>query len=94
MALLSKSDLIYQDYHWKAYGDDDPHITGSPDDTLFNRHEGYEMLYMINKLAEIWTIHDKAVGRKIELIIREHLPSYIRAQSGVRVWVAQNLNKL
>ena len=59
MALMTKSDLEYDDYSWTAYGDDDPEVTGEPDSTLFNRNEGYEVLYLINKMAEI---HMRAIS--------------------------------
>lgn len=55
MALMNKGDLVYNDYSWAAYGKDDPKIAGEPDSTLFNRKEGYEVLYFINKIAEKFT---------------------------------------
>ena len=48
MGLLQKSDLLFKnEYSWNALIGDDPRITGEPDSTLFNRNEGYEVLYLI-----------------------------------------------
>ena len=41
MALMKKSDMVYDNYSWTAYGDDDPKVSGEPDSTLLNRKEGH-----------------------------------------------------
>lgn len=84
--LFKKSDMIFTDYKWTAYPKDDPRVTGEPDKTLFNRHEGYEVLYLINKLATMWSIRTTQECRSIEQLIRNQLPSNIRSQeNGKRV---------
>ena len=90
MALLNKSDLVYDDYSWTVYGDDDPKVTGEPDSTLLNRKEGYEILYFINKMASIHGFKKVASGKKIEQMIRDHLPSDIRSQKKIRDWIVKN----
>jgi len=90
MSFYNKSDMIYTDYSWTAYGDDDPKITGNPDNTLFSRKEGYEVLYLINKLAEIFNLKTKKSGEKIERMIHDHLPSNIHSQSNVKDWIRKN----
>ncbi|RII26356.1 MAG: hypothetical protein CXR31_11740 [Geobacter sp.] len=92
MALISKSDLYYKDYKWTAYPDDDPKITGKPDSTLFNRHEGYEVLYLINKFAEKHDFKQKPSGTKLEKMIRNELPSTTRGQENVTKWLEGNWN--
>lgn len=91
MSLLSKQDLLYG-YSWTAYGDDDPRVTGEPDSTLFNRKEGYEVLYLINKISEDNGFKNKKSGLKIEKMINENLPGDIRSQKNVVNWVASNWN--
>lgn len=86
MALYKKSDMVYDDYSWTAYENDDPKVSGEPDSTLFNRHEGYEVLYMINKIAS-----STSNGKKIEKLIHNELPSNIRKQSSVKDWIEDNL---
>jgi hypothetical protein len=56
---------------------------------LFDRNEGYEVLYLINKLAEIWDLTQKKSGLKIETMIKNHLPSDIRSQENVKAWISK-----
>lgn len=93
MALFNKSDLYYSDYRWTAHPGDDPHVTGEPDSTLFNKHEGYELLYLINKMAEKHGFMQKESGEKIEKMIHDHLPSNIRSQQDVQKWIEDNWKK-
>lgn len=91
MGLLEKSDLLFKnEYSWNALKGDDPRITGEPDYTLFNRNEGYEVLYLINKLAEKHSLQKKTSGHKIENMIRLHLPAEIRKQENVMEWIFNN----
>lgn len=92
MALFNKSDMQYDDYKWTAYPDDDPKITGKPDSTRFNRHEGYEVLYLINKLAQIWEWKQLNSCKKLEKMIREELPSDVIMQDAVKSWLSKNWN--
>ncbi len=93
MSTISKSDLLYNAYKWSLhYTDDDPRITGIPDATLFNKEEGNEVLYFINKFAE------KHGFGKTECMIAEHkiifeLPSEIKRQIDVQYWLEINWNK-
>lgn len=89
MPLLQRSDLV-NTYSWSVIPPDNPRITGEPDSTLFNRNEGYEVLYLINKLAERWNWKEKKSGLKLERLIRDHLPSDVRSQSNVKAWVEKN----
>lgn len=91
MALLTKNDLQYT-YSWTAYSGDDPKVTGSPDNTLLNRNEGYEVLYFINKLAELWDFKEKVSGKHIENMIHKKLPSNIRSQAKVKQWILDHWN--
>ena len=72
MALITKSDLHYNDYLWTTYANDNPKITGEPDSTLLNRMEGYEILYFINKLSEIHKLKVNSSETKIEKMIGIH----------------------
>lgn len=91
MGLINKNDLKYN-YSWTAIDGDNPKIKGKPDSTLFNRNEGYEVLYLINKLAEIWNWKKKASCLKLEKMIKEYLPSNYRSQENVKKWLAENWN--
>jgi hypothetical protein len=93
MALISKSDLFYKDYKWTAYPTDDPRVTGKPDSSLLNRHEGYEILYFINTFAEKHGFKKKESAIKTEKLIREKLPSDTRSQINVAAWLVANWDK-
>jgi hypothetical protein len=87
-----RADMIYTDYSWTAYGDDDPKVSGEPDHSLFSRHEGYEMLYMINKYMNIkgWT--SVSTGQKLERFIRNSVPTDKRSQKHVREYLDNNFS--
>lgn len=93
MAIYSKTDMVYNDYSWTVYSNDNPKITGEPDNTFLNRKEGYEILYFINKFAEIHSLKQKASGEKIEKTIREKVPSNIHSQKEIKKWVFDNWDK-
>lgn len=93
MALLAKSDLQSQ-YSWTAIPGDNPRITGKPDSTLFNRHEGYEVLYLINAIGEEQGWKQKASGLKLEKMIKQNLPSDVRSQENVKKWLLNNWDKI
>lgn len=91
MGLIAKSDLEGT-YSWTALLGDDPKVSGPPDSTLLNRHEGYEVLYFINKIAEIHGFAQKTSGLKIERMLKS-VPSNLRSQSNVKDWIEQNWSK-
>jgi hypothetical protein len=91
MVLFAKSNLYYKDYAWTVYSKNDPKISGKPDDTLFDRTEGHEMLYLINKLMMIWSYRFVNTGNKIEKLIHDKLPANHNNQEEVKDWVEKNL---
>ena len=93
MALISKSDLYYKDYKWTAYPYDNPKVTGKPDSTLLNKHEGYEILYFINAFAEKHDFKKIGSATKTEKMIRNELPSTIRSQEKIVLWLEDNWDK-
>lgn len=90
MAVIQKDDLVYNDYSWTVYQNDDPKVTGNPDDTLLNRMEGYEVLYFVNKFCEMHSLKQKASANKVERLIRNDVPSYIHSQNKVAEWIVTN----
>lgn len=93
MSLLTSSDLRYL-YKWSAAENDNPALQGEPDSSLFNRHEGYEVLYLINKLAYYKGWNQKASGIKAERLIRDHLPTHVRSQEHVIKWLNDNWDNI
>ncbi|EPN4986493.1 MULTISPECIES: hypothetical protein [Vibrio] len=90
MSKFKKSDMKYNHYSWTAISGDDPQITGKPDSTLFSRKEGYEVLYMINKVLEHRGLSSVTSGQKAETLIKDSLPSTVRSQENVFNWLNNN----
>lgn len=90
---MKKSDLAYK-YSWNAVPGDDPSKT-KDDATRFSRHEGYEVLHLINSFRNTdnkeLSLHSKKV---IEWMINEHLPSSIQGRDKVKKWIIDNFSKL
>jgi hypothetical protein len=88
-----KATTYYKDYIWTTkYNSDDPKITGNPDNVVLSRTEGWEMVYFINKLADLWKWEeDNLTSRwKLEVTIRNKVPSSIRSRKGIREWIEAN----
>ena len=90
MTNFNKSDLQYTHYSWTAYGKDDPKVTGVPDSTLFNRKEGYEVIYMINKVLDKKGLTSVSSGQKVETKIKDKLPGDVRSQKNVLNWLVEH----
>ena len=91
MPVLERSDLQYADkYAWTAIPDDDPKITGEPDNTPFNRKEGFEVLALLNRFLAKHKFKQKASGLKAEKLLKEHLPYGLRTQRNVEDWLVAN----
>jgi hypothetical protein len=90
MALITKSDLFYSDYSWTVISGDSPKVTGEPDNTLLNRKEGYEIIYFINKLSEIFGFKQKVFAIKIEKMIRNEVPDNLHSQRNIKEWISKN----
>lgn len=92
MAVFTKSDLVKTTYTWSADKGDNPKLKGEPDSSLLNRNEGYEVLYMIQKLMEKWQLKNIASGQKIERMIHV-TPSNLHSQVNVKTWINDNWNR-
>jgi len=88
MANFKRSDL-QKTYSWAVDGGDNPNLKGEPDSSLLDRTEGYEVLYMINKLMDAWNITTLAGGHKIENKIHA-CPTTMRSQIHVKDWIDKN----
>jgi len=91
MILFSRRNLHYSDYKWNVYPHNDPRVNGKPDTTSFDRAEGNEVVYLINKLMILWDYRFANTGNKIEKLIHDTLPTDVTAQEAVQNWVKLNL---
>jgi len=85
--------MLYNDYSWNIYEANNPKIIGEFDSTDFNKNEGHEVLYFINKMAKILDLKDKEYGIKMEILIHEYLPSHIINQIQAKEWINHYLNR-
>ena len=69
----------------------DPRVTGKPDNTLFNKEEGNEVVYLINRLMGIWDYRFSNTGNKMEKLIHDKLPETVIKQEEVQLWLKENL---
>lgn len=90
MITFNKTDLFYSDYEWSTYSLSDSKISGKIDDTRFNRNQGQEVLYLINKLIDLWDLTKIESCIKIERCIKEKLPQKIIKQEDVVTWIQLN----
>ena len=91
MILFSKRNLHYSDYKWTTYIQHDPRVNGKPDDTIFDKEEGNEVVYLINKLMGIWDYRFSNTGNKMEKLIHDKMPAEITKQEDVQSWLKENL---
>jgi len=87
---FTKANMLYNHYSWTALPGDNPKISGVPDSTLFNRNEGYEVLYLINRFMTDNNLKNVESGQKIERMIRTGLPGDVRGQKNVVEWLVKN----
>lgn len=83
--------MLFPDYGWTSYEKNDPRISGKPDKTPFDRTEGNQVIYLINKLMTIWSYRFVNTGNKMERLIREKMPDDMKTQEEVQGWLLDNL---
>jgi hypothetical protein len=90
MVQINRDNLKYS-YNWRPIPEDDPRISGEPDTTLFNKNEGLEILYILNKYRDKYGLADLPQFQNLERIIKEVVPGNCRSQIHVFEWLEQNL---
>ena len=92
MELFNKDDLM-NGYEWKDYEVNAPEISGQPDSTLFNRQDGHQVLYIINKFSKKYEIRWKTSGLLLEQMLTNGLPDRVHSQIEVLTWIKKVLEK-
>lgn len=91
---FSKKDLNFNtQYKWHRPRGDNLKITGSPDNDLLNRQEGYEVLYFIKQFMRKKKFKNPDHGKKAENMIVNYLPGHIRKRTDVEDWLNENWNR-
>ncbi len=88
-SLYGRKDLLY-DYSWLHYHPTDPRISGVPNDTVFNRSQGMEVLYLINAFAQKRGFRSKSSCCKLEKILHLYVPPTVRRQDEIIAWIEDN----
>ncbi|WP_257387844.1 hypothetical protein [Tahibacter caeni] len=84
---FTRGDLHRQDYEWSAQHGDDPASRLWPDDVLFDRNQGYEVLSLLNRFA-FGKPDERAYFLAGEEWLRD-LPGNIRARRNVLAWLEE-----
>lgn len=90
MIVFKQKDLFYKDYLWTVYTNNSPKISGKLDATKLITNEGFEVLYFINKLIDLWDFTKQESCIKIERILRERLPKSVITQEDTATWIQIN----
>lgn len=92
--IFEKQNMFYKDYEWTNYPSSSPKISGKIDATRFDKNQGHEVLYLINKLMELWNFNKVESCTKMERCLREKLPTKINKQDEVATWLQINWNSI
>lgn len=90
MALITRKDLEQRGKHsyiWTASKGDDPTIIGKVDAIRVSKKEGYEVLHLINALADKWGFKNKESAFKLEDMIH-HSAEMMRDK--ISAWISAN----
>ncbi|NCF07963.1 hypothetical protein [Kosakonia sp. MH5] len=90
MADITKDDLLFDDYNWKAKQQGDDPKKKKSDSDRFSRYEGYEMLYLLNEGLPDSNKLSIATKQRIEWSIRTRLPSGSQSRKDVVKWIIEN----
>ncbi len=91
MFKVTKTHLKYK-YSPRATPGDNPKITWKPDTTLFNRHEEYEVICLIQHIFDEHDLKQEKTVHKIEDMLK-NLPSTTRSREHVISWIVDNWKK-
>ena len=93
MSIITKSDLQTNRYNWREYDPNDPKVSGAPNHTVFDRREGYEVLFLINSFGRFSGFKWAPPKKKFEQMVYEHLPEDVCTQQEAVDWIIHNWSK-
>jgi hypothetical protein len=86
--LLSKEDLSGK-YEWST-GYKSILFSGSPTRRLFDRWNGFQVLFLINCIAALSENFSLKEGEEVERLIHNGLPLTVQSELTVFSWLRQN----
>lgn len=90
MTVKVRRSTLKRKYSWKATKGDDATLTRR-DSGLFSRREGYEVVPMIQSVADHFGYTKKQEINRIEDAIANELPGNLRGRKKVRAWLLDHL---
>ena len=91
MAIKVTKEMLVYEYTWEAVGGDEPNAI-KIDAMLFNRHEGYEVIPMIQKVVNHFDYDTEADVQRVEQLIADELPGMVRGRKNVFDWLIEQLS--
>lgn len=88
---VKRAMLDVKKYQWKA-GDGDDKKSVAHDRIMFSRRQGYEVIPMLQKVANHFGYETEADVKRIEEAIRTALPSNVRSRKNVFNWLVDYLS--
>lgn len=76
-----------------ATNDGEPKFTGPPDDLLFHRQEEYDVILMLQKIADDLNLKRESDLWELEAMINSRIPADIRTREDVYIWLIKNFEK-
>jgi hypothetical protein len=93
MELFIKSDLRYQNrYCWNIEKSNNLSLVTCSAHGVFNRHEGYEVLNLINRLMQLHNLSHIKSLEKIETMLI-NLPFEEQTHRQVSTWIMEHWNR-
>ncbi len=84
--LYARKNLIHKDYDWKVPAGG-AMFTGEPTRRTFDPFNGEQVLFVINVFCKLIGRDTIADGKRIESLLREHLPPDVRSEVSVIRWL-------
>ncbi len=88
---VKRSMLDVKKYQWTA-GDGDSKTSVAHDRIMFSRRQGYEVIRMVQKVANHFGYETEEDVKRIEEAIRTALPGNVRSQKNVFNWLTTYLS--
>ncbi|MCA9867155.1 MAG: hypothetical protein KIS95_10085 [Anaerolineae bacterium] len=93
MAIQVKRSMIdVKKYKWEA-GSGDSKTSVAHDRIMFSRRQGYEVIPMIQKVVNHFDYETEEEVKRVELTIRNELPSNVRSRKNVFNWLTTYLSQ-
>lgn len=80
----------HYEHNWSKHEENDPKISGIPNNTDFNRNEGWKVLYIVKSLTDHLAYKVESFGNKMEEFVHNRLPVEIRTQKDTIKWIKDN----